>query len=108
MRSRWALALTAAVSIVIGGAVSASAADPVTLGSGRVLDDAAVLSSADESAIQARSEELSSSSNVDLWVVFVDEFTDPSDAGKWANDTAALNNLGPNQYLLAVSVGGRA
>jgi uncharacterized membrane protein YgcG len=108
MRSRWALALTAAVSIVIGGAVSASAADPVSLGSGRVLDDAAVLSAADESAIQARSEELSSSSNVDLWVVFVDEFTEPADAAGWANDTANLNNLGPNQYLLAVSVSGRA
>lgn len=108
MRSRWALALTAAVSIVIGGAASAFAADPVTLGSGRVLDDAAVLSSADESAIQARSEELTASSDVDLWVVYVDEFTDPADAETWANDTARLNNLGPNQYLLAVSVGGRA
>ncbi|RZI95934.1 MAG: TPM domain-containing protein, partial [Microbacterium sp.] len=108
MRSRWALALTAAVSIVIGGAISASAAEPVALGSGRVVDDAAVLSSAEESAIQTRSEELSSSSNVDLWVVFVDEFTDPADAETWANDTARLNNLGPNQYLLAVSVGGRA
>lgn len=108
MRSRWALALTAALSIVIGGAASASATEPVPLGSGRVLDQAEVLSSSDEAAIQARSEELSSSSNVDLWVVFVDEFTDPTDAETWANDTAILNNLGPNQYLLAVSVGGQA
>ena len=107
MRSRWALALTAAFSIVIGGAVSASATDPVSLGNGRVLDDAGVLSAADERAIQQRSEELSQSSNVDLWVVFVDEFTDPSDAADWADQTAIDNGLGSNQYLLAVSTEGR-
>jgi len=108
MRSRWALALTAAFSIVIGGAVSASATDPVSLGSGRVLDEAGVLSAADERAIQERSEQLAESSGVDLWVVFVDEFSDPASAEEWANDTAELNNLGPQQYLLAIATEGRA
>ncbi|CAN7218595.1 TPM domain-containing protein [Microbacterium sp. LjRoot45] len=108
MRSRWMLALAATVSIVLGSALPASATDPIPLGSGRVLDEAGVLSSSQEQAVQARSEGLSASSGVDLWVVYVDEFTDPTSAERWANDTAELNNLGPTQYLLAISTEGRA
>lgn len=108
MRSRWALALTAAATIVLGGSLAASATDPFSLGSGRVVDEAGVLSTSDVNAIQDRSEQLSESSGVDLWVVFVDEFTNPADAGEWANVTAEANNLGPHQYLLAVATQGRA
>jgi hypothetical protein len=43
-----------------------------------------------------------------MWVAYVDEFTQPEAAADWANETANRNNLGPHQYLLAVSVGGRA
>ncbi|WEK13881.1 MAG: TPM domain-containing protein [Candidatus Microbacterium phytovorans] len=108
MRSRWMLALAATVSIVLGSALPASATDPIPLGSGRVLDDAGVLSASQEQAVQARSEGLSASSGVDLWVVYVDQFTDPTSAEGWANATAELNNLGPTQYLLAISTEGRA
>lgn len=102
-----ALAVTAAVLVLFGGALPASAVDPIGLGASRVLDDSDVLSSGQEQAIQERSEALSASSGVDLWVVYVDEFTDPSDATDWANDTARLNGLGINQYLLAISTEGR-
>lgn len=108
MRSRWMLALAATVSIVLGSALPASATDPIPLGSGRVLDEAGVLSASQEQAVQARSEGLSASSGVDLWVVYVDEFTGPTSAEGWANATAELNNLGPTQYLLAISTEGRA
>ncbi len=108
MRSRWMLALAATVSIVLGSALPASATDPIPLGSGRVLDNAGVLSTSEEQAVQARSEGLTASSGVDLWVVYVDEFTDPTSAEGWANATAELNNLGPTQYLLAISTEGRA
>lgn len=108
MRSRWALALTAAVAIVVGGAAGgALATGPVALGATRVLDDAGVLSAAEESDVQQRSEQLSASSGVDLWVVYVDEFTEPSDPEAWATATAEANGLGPNQYLLAVATEGR-
>ncbi|SBS74493.1 TPM domain-containing protein [uncultured Microbacterium sp.] len=108
MRSRWALALTAAVAIVVGGAAGgALATAPVALGATRVLDDAGVLSAAEESDVQQRSEQLSASSGVDLWVVYVDEFTEPSDPEAWATETAEANGLGPNQYLLAVATEGR-
>lgn len=108
MRSRWALALTAAVAIVVGGAAGgALATGPVALGATRVLDDAGVLSAAEESDVQQRSEQLSASSGVDLWVVYVDEFTEPTDPEAWATATAEANGLGPNQYLLAVATEGR-
>jgi len=106
--TRGVLALAATVSIVLGGALAASATDPLPLGSTRVLDDAGVLSASQEQAVQARSEALSASSGLDLWVVYVDQFTNPSDASDWGNTTADLNNLGPNQYLLAIATEGRS
>lgn len=106
--TRGVLALAATLSIVLGSALPASATDPLPLGSTRVLDDAGVLSASQEQAVQARSEALSDSSGLDLWVVYVDQFTNPSDASDWGNTTADLNNLGPNQYLLAISTEGRS
>jgi hypothetical protein len=112
MRSRRPSVLAALVIAVVGavglGAVPASATAPLPLGNDRVLDDVGVLTAAQESQIQERSEALSESTGLDLWVVFVDEFTDPVSAETWANDTAKLNNLGPRQYLLAVATDGRA
>lgn len=108
MRSRWALALTAALAIVAGGTAGAAfATGPVSLGATRVLDDVGALSAAETNAVQQRSEELSASSGVDLWVVYVDEFTGPSDPEAWATQTAEANGLGPNQYLLAIATEGR-
>ncbi|GAA2984971.1 putative membrane protein YgcG [Microbacterium terrae] len=109
MLARGAAALTAAVALVlVAVAGPASATEPVSLGSSFVLDDAGVLSSSDTAEAEARLEQLSDETDVDMWVVFVDEFTDPSDAAGWANATADQNNLGPNQYLLAVATEGRA
>lgn len=109
MRRRWAAALgSAAVAAVLAiGAPAALATPPVSLGSGYVLDDADVLSPAEEADAQQRLEQLKSDTGLDLWVVFVDEFTDPSDSEEWANQTADDNGLGPRQYLLAVSTEGR-
>jgi len=108
MPARRILALTAALSLLlIGGAGAAAATDPVTLGSTYVIDQSDVLSAAEEQAAQQRLQQLSDETDVDLWVVFVDQFTNPSDAASWANETASGNGLGPNQYLLAVATDGR-
>lgn len=106
-RSFWAIAAVSA-AIVLGNPAAALAADPVELGSDRVLDDAGVLSSGDVSEIDAAIDTLNADSGADLWVVYVDEFTNPSDAGDWANGTAEANGLGPAQYLLAVAVDQRS
>ncbi|GAA3038427.1 TPM domain-containing protein [Microbacterium dextranolyticum] len=107
MRSRVILALALAAALVLGGAAAASAVDPVSLRGSHVLDQSDVLSDAQESSVDARLRSLSSTSAVDLWVVYVPTFTNPSDPEKWANATAEANGLGPNQYLLAVSTDGR-
>lgn len=107
MRTRMVLALSAAAAIVLGGSVAASATAPVTLGSARVLDQSDVLTTSQEESVEDHLHEVSSTTGVDLWVVYVPDFTDPTDAADWANQTARDNGLGKNQYLLAVSTEGR-
>ena len=109
MRARWAVALTTALTLVLGGAAgAASATEPVQLAEGYVLDDVDALSASQESQAQSRLEQLKTGTGIDLWVVYVDEFTDPTSAQQWADETASLNNLGTTQYLLAVATEGRA
>src|SRR5690349_6526847 len=109
MPARRRLALTAALSLLlIGGAGAASATDPVTLGSTRVVDQVDALPASEEQAAEQRLQKLSAETDVELWAVFVDDFTNPSDAADWANETAAANDLGPYDYLLAVAVDGRS
>lgn len=110
MTRRW-LALAALTLAATAGAFSASAAsatDPVTLDPGYVTDQAGVLDAADEAAVEARLEELTENSDADLFVVLVDEFTSPSDDTGWADTVAEGNNLGQDQYLLAIAVEGRS
>lgn len=111
MRSRVILALTALLAIVLGGVLggagAAVAADPITLHGSRVLDQSDVLTDAQETALDTRLRSLHASSGVDLWVVYVPTFTNPSAAEDWANATAKANGLGPTQYLLAISTEGR-
>lgn len=107
MRARLVLALTAAVAIVFGGAAAAVATDPPSLGSTRVLDESGVLSASEEREVDAEIRSTLSGTGADLWVVYVPEFTNPTDPEEWANQTAERNGLGPTQYLLAISTDGR-
>ncbi|MFF2052495.1 TPM domain-containing protein [Leifsonia sp. NPDC058194] len=100
-----------AVAIVAGPlalAAPASAQDPVDLGSSHVDDVAGVLTDSQGDAVAAAAAKLADDHKIDLFVVYVDRFTNPTDAADWANETAAQNNLGPNDYLLAVATDGRA
>jgi hypothetical protein len=101
-RSLWALAAVTA-ALVLGTPSAALATDPVELPQGRVLDEAGVLGGSDVAEIEAAVDALNSDSGADLWVVYVDEFTNPDDAAEWTNTTAEDNGLGPSQYLLAVA-----
>ncbi|UAJ80807.1 TPM domain-containing protein [Leifsonia sp. ZF2019] len=89
-------------------AAPASAEDPVDLGSSHVDDVAGVLSDSEADAVSAAAAKLADDHKIDLFVVYVPRFTNPTDAADWANETAAQNNLGPNDYLLAVATDGRA
>ncbi len=108
---RVARAITTVVVAAAGVLVSpwsAAAVAPPTLGSSYVLDQAGVLTDAQEAEVQSRLITLGDQTGLDLWVVYVDGFTDPPAAEDWANETANRNNLGPHQYLLAVAIEGDA
>lgn len=110
MTKRW-LMLTGLVLAIVTGALApsaASATDPITLDAGFVTDQAGVLSADEEATVEARLKELSENSNADLFVVLVDEFTNPTDDAQWADTVAEANNLGTEQYLLAIAVDGRS
>ncbi|WP_019181278.1 TPM domain-containing protein [Microbacterium yannicii] len=108
MRARWVAALTAAAAVALTAITgSAWATDPVPLGSGYVTDDAQVLSAGEVDDAQARLESLSEATDAQLYVVFVDDFTNPADRQQWADAVAQENGLGPVQYLLAVATDGR-
>lgn len=111
MPSRWSFgafvsACAAAVALAFTAA-PAAATDPVTLGSGYVLDEVGALSAADEATANARLTELYDTTGVDLYVVFADEFTNPSNSQEWADAVAAANGLGPSQYIFAAATESR-
>lgn len=91
---------------VLATPLGAAAIPPPSLSSSYVLDQANVLTDAEETDVQRRLLTFSEQTGLDLWVVYVDAFQDPPGAGDWANETANRNNLGPHQYLLAVAIEG--
>jgi hypothetical protein len=96
-----------AIGLIVGPATGALAQDPVELGSAHVVDQAGVVGG-DKQTIEDAAAKLYKDHKIDLYVVYVDRFTNPADAADWANETASLNNLGPTDYLLAVATEGRA
>jgi uncharacterized membrane protein YgcG len=105
-----ALRGTAAIGIAAAAvltALPAAAEEPVTLGSGFVHDGSDVLTDAEETQAQQRLQQLSTDDGLELWVVFVEDFENPSDRVEWADQTAIRNGLGEDQYLLAVATEGR-
>jgi hypothetical protein len=95
------------IVLIAAAPMAASAQDPIELGGGHVVDQAGVVSG-DEKVIEDAAAALYRDHKIDLYVVYVDRFTNPSQAADWANQTAENNNLGPTDYLLAVATDGRA
>jgi uncharacterized membrane protein YgcG len=104
-RAGWAAAV--AFAIVLASGTPASAADPVQLGSSHIVDESGVLGG-NTANIEKAIDSLYSDTGIDLYVVYVDTFTNPTSAEEWANASAEKNNLGPTDYLLAVSTQGRS
>lgn len=102
-----ALATALAFGMVLVGQSAAMAEAPVSFGSSPVVDEAGVLGS-DQATVTTAIDDLRLATGMDLFVVFVDTFTDPTNAADWADTTADQNNMGTNDYLLAVAVEGRA
>jgi hypothetical protein len=105
------LALPALVAglafVVLAPAAPAIAGDPVSLDGRYVVDDAGVLDSGEESAVQDALDELAVEQGVNLFVVYTDSFTNPSDRTEWTDEVARINQLGTDDVLLAVAVDDR-
>ncbi|WP_448809439.1 TPM domain-containing protein [Agromyces bauzanensis] len=103
------MVLAVAVGVVLGVAAPtvAWAEDPVDFGSTPIVDTVGALDGRTDEVIAAI-ERAADSSGRQLFVAYVSEFTNPETADAWANDTAIANNMGVEDYLLAVAVDGRA
>lgn len=106
---KWSAALAIAVGAVIGtGATGlAWAEDPVSFTSSPVVDTAGALGGETDGVVAAL-DAAADRSGRQLFVAYVDEFTNPASAADWADETAIANNMGSEDYLLAVAVDGRA
>ncbi|MFE5672524.1 TPM domain-containing protein [Agromyces sp. NPDC056523] len=86
----------------------AHAEDPVSFGSSPIVDAAGALTGGEAADVEAAIDAAADDTGRQLFVAYVDEFTNPADAASWATDTANANNMGSEDYLLAVAIEGRA
>ncbi|WP_111718741.1 TPM domain-containing protein [Homoserinimonas sp. OAct 916] len=100
-----ALVLTAALAIgmALAGQAVALAESPVSFGSSPIVDEAGVLGN-DTAAAEKAIADLRQSTGMNLFVAYVNTFTNPTNSADWADTTAELNNMGTDDYLLAVAV----
>ena len=101
------LALIAGAVIAAATPGAAWAEDPVSFGSSPVVDTVGALGGSLDD-VERAIDEAADASGRQLFVAYVDEFTNPAAADAWADETAIANNLGAEDYLLAVAIDGRA
>ncbi|MHC2185232.1 putative membrane protein YgcG [Rathayibacter agropyri] len=99
------LLITAALALAPATAAVAEA--PVAFSSSPVLDSAGVLTPAETAEVEQAASALYDRHRVQLFVAFVDSFTNPADRAAWADETATRNGLGTDDVLLAVAVDAR-
>jgi TPM domain len=102
MRTVRSLALFIAILITALLVAPSAAAQPPFRLSTYVTDDAGVLNGSGRAAIQSATGKLYSDRHIQLWVVFVDDFSGQS-AVSWAQNTRAVSDLGDFDALLAVA-----
>ena len=101
---RLAQAATAGILSVLIFAPSASATDPVTIPPGTfVIDEANVLGGSKAEVTDAITK-LRTETGQNLFVIYVDTFTNPTDPKAWVEDVAKLKGLGSADSVLAVAV----
>jgi len=108
MKSIYRLAAAGAALVALSCAAPAYAADPVSVPPGSfVLDQADVLTDAEEGMLNDRIAELQKNDGHALYVVYVDTFTDPQDAQKWLGKSAEKTGLLSTDSMLAIAVESR-
>ncbi|WP_341952395.1 TPM domain-containing protein [Salinibacterium sp. TMP30] len=106
MKARLVTVCAIAAAFAVMTATPALADDPVRLDGQYVADTTGVLGgSAVE--VDAALNSLYERAGIQLFVVYVDAFTNPESPIDWADTTAEANGLGTDDLLLAVAVGQR-
>lgn len=106
MLSRLGAVLALSAGMLLLSAPAAHAEDPVDL-SGQYVLDAVGAISGDEAEVGSALDSLYERARLQLFVVYVSTFDNPSNAVDWADETALQNNLGANDLLLAVAIDDR-
>ncbi|MDQ0574781.1 TPM domain-containing protein [Agromyces albus] len=102
------LAVIAGAAIATGIPGTAWAEDPVSFGSASPIVDSVGALGGEADEVVAAIDETADANGRQLFVAYVDEFTNPAAADAWADETALANNMGAEDYLLAVAIDGRA
>ncbi len=98
------LAAVAAIGLALLAPASAAlAGDPVTLNGRYIVDEVGVLDQSGTAQVQDAIDTLATEQGVNLFVVYTDSFTNPSDRQAWAEQVATVNQFGTNDVLLAVA-----
>ncbi|QYH36588.1 TPM domain-containing protein [Salinibacterium sp. M195] len=103
MKARLATIFALAMGLALITASPALAEDPVQLDGRYVADTVGVLDG-ETAPIEAALDGLYERAGVQLFVVYVNEFTNPASPVDWADVTAEVNALGPDDLLLVVAV----
>ncbi|MBU9765711.1 TPM domain-containing protein [Mycobacterium sp. TNTM28] len=106
---RIARVLSMLLAILITGLLAApgAAAEPPLRLASQLTDNAGVLSDAQRAGVQRALDQLYDTKRIQLWVVFVEDFSGQNQLG-WAQNTIRLSDLGDDDALLAVATEARA
>ena len=97
-----AAALTV-VALSLGASAPAFAEPPVTIPPGDFVVDNAQVLGGNESKLENEIKSLRDETGISLFVVYVDEFTSPSNPGQWLEQVAANKNMGSSDAILVVA-----
>jgi hypothetical protein len=99
--------LAAAFLVLFPATATAWAADPVTIPSGTNIVDPQGSLGSRKADVQKAISDLLSQHRVNLYVVIVDSFTNPSDRTAWAQAVAKNKGMGGSDVLLAIATSGQ-
>lgn len=106
MKAQLGTVFALAAGFLLAGAGPAFAEHPVSLDGGYVIDSVDAVGG-DGPRIISALDSLYDTTGIQLFVVYVDEFTNPGLPLEWADTTAAINGLGDEDLLLAVAISQR-
>ncbi|MGJ9402298.1 TPM domain-containing protein [Arthrobacter sp. KK5.5] len=96
-----------AMFTVLAWAGPAAAEPPVDIPPGEFVVDSAGALGSEASRVEDAVQELRENTGRTLFVVFVDTFEQPSDAGAWVEEVAGTKGMGASDSILAIAVDAR-